>query len=226
MSYTEPTTEIKSRTFKDFEKWNLYNLLRKPYSEKMESIISSFISFLDDNVLGKVLDTDLLELGMKPYCYRCTSYFMISPDPFGLEKEYVGKPNYSKCSNPLSFSFSSKKYKYAINSASKSTIDISEMILEKCPTEIIEQIKYSLVEIAKARYDFNYYGLDTFVYPKAGLYQRSEVFSNLRTWGNLYSNSPEMYRILYEMVEGKKSGDKEILPEIKLLNELKFALGY
>lgn len=225
MSYTGPTTEMRGRTFKDFEKWNLYNRLRKPYSEKMESIISSFISFLEDNVLGKVLDPDFLELGVKPYCYRSISSFIISPDPFRLEKEYVGKPDYSKCSYTLSFQFSSKKYRYA-TSSKIFTIDISEMILEKCPTEIIEQIKYSLVEIAKARYDFNYYGLGTFVYPKNVSYQRSGIFSNLKTWGNLYSNSPEMYEVLYEMVEGKKPKDKEMLPELKLLNELKFALGY
>jgi hypothetical protein len=42
------TTEIKSRTFKEYEKQRLYNELRKPFGDKMEEIKKTFKEWLDE----------------------------------------------------------------------------------------------------------------------------------------------------------------------------------
>ena len=221
------TTEIKSRCFKEYEKHRLYNTLRKPFGDKKDEIKETFKKWLDENVLGKVLDQDLMELGRKPYCTRSTSRFLITPSEFGLPDDYIGIPNLSKLKVSLKFEFQSTSYKYAIPSNTYS-VDITSAIIKKCGPEIIEQVKYFLYEIAKAEYDFNFYGVGTFVKPEYYGYSSYGLFRDLRTWGNLYSKSPEMFEQLYKMSEGKvfEEDEEKQEPEKKLLSELKTSLGY
>ena len=220
------TTEIKSRCFKEYEKHRLYNILRKPFEDKKNEIRETFKKWIDENVMGKVLDPDLVELGEKPYCIHYTRNFLITPTKFGLSEEYVGIPNLSKLKVSLRFEFQSSNYKYATDGKNYS-IDITSSILKKCEPEIIEQVKYFLYEMAKAEYDFDFYGVGTFVKPE---YYGSSygLFRDLRTWGNLYLRSPEMFEQLYKMSEGKelKVDEESLSPEKKLLSELKTSLGY
>ena len=221
------TTEIKSRCFKEYEKHRLYNILRKPFEDKKDEIKETFKKWLDENVLGKILDQDLMELGRKPYCTRSTNRFLITPSEFGLPDDYIGIPNLSKLKVSLKFEFQSTSYKYAVLSNTYS-VDITSAIIKKCGPEIIEQVKYFLYEIAKAEYDFNFYGVGTFVKPEYYGYSNYGLFRDLRTWGNLYSKSPEMFEQLYKMSEGKvfEEDEEKQEPEKKLLSELKTSLGY
>lgn len=221
------TTEIKSRCFKEYEKHRLYNTLRKPFGDKKDEIKETFKKWLDENVLGKVLDQDLMELGKKPYCTRSTNRFLITPAEFELPEEYIGIPNLSKLKVSLKFEFPSTSYKYAVPSNIYS-VDITSAIIKKCGPEIIEQVKYFLYEIAKAKYDFDFYGVGTFVKPEYYGYSSYGLFRDLRTWGNLYSKSPEMFEQLYKMSEGKvfEEDEEKQEPEKKLLLELKTSLGY
>jgi hypothetical protein len=196
------TTEIKSRCFKEYEKHRLYNTLRKPFGDKKDEIKDTFKNWLDENVLGKVLDQDLMELGRKPYCTRSTNRFLITPSEFGLPDDYIGIPNLSKLKVSLKFEFQSTSYKYAVP-GNTYNVDITSAIIKKCGPEIIEQVKYFLYEIAKAEYDFDFYGVGTFVKPEYYGYSSYGLFRDLRTWGNLYSKSPEMFEQLYKMSEGK-----------------------
>ena len=189
------TTEIKSRCFKEYEKHRLYNALRKPFGDKKDEIRETFKMWIDENVMAKVLDPDLVELGKKPYCIRSTNRFLITPTEFGLPEEYMGIPNLSKLKVSLKFDFQSSNYKYATYGKNYS-IDITSAILKKCEPEIIEQVKYFLYEMAKAEYDFDFYGVGTFVKPEYYGYSSYGLFRDLRTWGNLYSKSPEMSILL------------------------------
>ena len=117
------TTEIKSRCFKEYEKYRLYNTLRKPFGDKKDEIKEAFKKWLDENVLGKVLDQDLMELGRKPYCTHSTSSFLITPNEFRLPDDYIGIPNLSKLKVSLKFDFQSSVYKYATDGKNYS-IDI------------------------------------------------------------------------------------------------------
>lgn len=221
------TTEIKSRCFKEYEKHRLYNTLRKPFEDKKDEIKGTFKKWLDENVLGKVLDQDLIELGRKPYCIRSTSCFLITPAEFGLPEDYIGIPNLSKLKVSLKFEFQSSVYKYATDGKNYS-VDITSAIIKNCGPEIIEQVKYFLYERAKAEYDFDFYGVGTFVKPEYYGYSSYGFFRDLRTWGNLYSKSPEMFEQLYKMSEGKvfEEDEEKQEPEKKLLSELKTSLGY
>jgi hypothetical protein len=89
-------------------------------------------------------------------------------------------------------------------------------------------VKYFLYEIAKAEYDYDFYGVGTFVKPEYYGYSSYGLFRDLRTWGNLYSKSPEMFEQLYKMSEGKvfEEDEEKQEPEKKLLSELKTSLGY
>ena len=221
------TTEIKSRCFKEYEKHRLYNALKKPFGDKKDEIRETFKKWLDENVMAKVLDPDLVELGKKPYCTRSTSRFLITPSQFGLPDDYIGIPNLSKLKVSLKFDFQSSVYKYATDGKNYS-IDITSAILKKCEPEIIEQVKYFLYEQAKAAYDYDFYGVGTFVKPEYYGYSTYGLFRDLKTWGNLYSKSPEMFEMLYKMAEGKEFSEDEEKqdPEKKLLSELKTSLGY
>ena len=221
------TTEIKSRCFKEYEKHRLYNTLRKPFGDKKDEIKETFKKWLDKNVMPKVLDPDLVELGKKPYCIRSTSRFLITPSEFGLPNDYIGIPNLSKLKVSLKFEFQSSEYKYA-EDGKTFLVDITSAIIKKCEPEIIEQVKYFLYEIAKAEYDFDFYGVGTFVKPEYYGYSSYGIFRDLRTWGNLYSKSPEMFEQLYKMSEGKvfEEDEEKQEPEKKLLSELKTSLGY
>lgn len=221
------TTEIKSRCFKEYEKHRLYITLRKPFGDKKDEIKETFKKWLDENVLRKVLDQDLMELGRKPYCTRSTSRFLITPSEFGLPNDYIGIPNLSKLKVSLEFEFQSASYKYAVPN-NIYNVDITSAIIKKCEPEIIEQVKYFLYEIAKAEYDFDFYGVGTFVKPEYHGYSSYGLFRDLRTWGNLYSKSPEMFEQLYKMSEGKvfEEDEEKQEPEKKLLSELKTSLGY
>ena len=221
------TTEIKSRCFKEYEKHRLYNALKKPFGDKKDEIRETFKKWLDENVMAKVLDPDLVELGKKPYCTRSTSRFLITPSQFGLPDDYIGIPNLSKLKVSLKFDFQSSVYKYATDGKNYS-IDITSAILKKCEPEIIEQVKYFLYEQAKAAYDYDFYGVGTFVKPEYYGYSTYGLFRDLKTWGHLYSKSPEMFEMLYKMAEGKEFSEDEEKqdPEKKLLSELKTSLGY
>ena len=221
------TTEIKSRCFKEYEKHRLYNTLRKPFGDKKDKIRETFKMWIDENVMAKVLDPDLVELGKKPYCIRSTSRFLITPTEFGLPEEYIGIPNLSKLKVSLKFDFQSSNYKYATDGKNYG-IDITSAILKKCEPGIIEQVKYFLYEMAKAEYDFDFYGVGTFVKPEYYGYSSYGLFRDLRTWGNLWSKSPEMFEQLYKMSEGKvfEEDEEKQEPEKKLLSELKTSLGY
>jgi hypothetical protein len=71
------TTEIKSRRFKEYEKERLFKKLREPYDKKKDEVTENFRKYLDENVMGVVLDQDLRDLGEKPYCKRYTNRFLI-----------------------------------------------------------------------------------------------------------------------------------------------------
>ena len=218
------TTEIKSRTFKEYEKQRLYNELRKPFGDKKEEIKKTFKEWLDENVMMKVLNPDLMTLGNKPYCIRSTDRFLITPKELGLNETYTGKPG-SKMKTNLKFEFRSNNYKYAVDEKTY-LIDITLAILRNCSPEIIEQVKYFLYECAKADYEFDFYGTGTFVKPDEE-YSYSNyygIFRDVKTWGNLWSRDPEMFKVLYKMEEGKEIEIVE--PEKKLLSELKTSLGY
>ena len=86
--------------------------------------------------------------------------FLITPSEFGLPDDYIGIPNLSKLKVSLKFEFQSTSYKYAVPSNTYS-VDITSAIIKKCGPEIIEQVKYFLYEIAKAEYDFDFYGVGT-----------------------------------------------------------------
>jgi len=221
------TTEIKSRCFKEYEKHRLYNTLRKPFGDKKDEIREMFKMWIDENVMAKVLDPDLVELGKKSNCICSTNRFLITPTEFGLPEENMGVPNLSKLKVSLKFDFQSSNYKYATDGKNYS-IDITSAILKKCEPEIIEQVKYFLYEMAKAEYDFDFYGVGTFVKPEYYGYSSYGLFRDLRTWGNLYSKSPEMFEQLYKMSEGKvfEEDEEKQEPEKKLLSELKTSLGY
>ena len=221
------TTEIKSRCFKEYEKHRLYNALKKPFGDKKDEIRETFKKWLDENVMEKILDPDLVELGNKPYCIRSTNRFLITPSQFGLPDDYIGIPNLSKLKVSLKFEFQSSNYRYAVP-GSTFVVDITSAIIKKCGPEIIEQVKYFLYEIAKAEYDFDFYGVGTFVKPEYYGYSSYGLFRDLRTWGNLYSKSPEMFEQLYKMSEGKvfEEDEEKQEPEKKLLSELKTSLGY
>ena len=217
------TTEIKSRTFKEYEKQRLYNELRKPFGDKKEEIKKTFKEWLDENVMMKVLNSDLMTLGKKPYCIRSTDRFLITPKELGLDETYAGKPG-SKLKTSLKFEFRSDNYKYAVDGKTYS-IDITSAILRNCSPEIIEQVKYFLYECAKADYEFDFYGIGTFVKPEEYAYSNYYgIFRDVKTWGNLWSRDPEMFKVLYKMEEGKEIEIVE--PEKKLLSELKTSLGY
>jgi hypothetical protein len=217
------TTEIKSRTFKEYEKQRLYNELRKPFENKKEEIKKTFKEWLDENVMMKVLNPDLMTLGKKPYCIRSTDRFLITPKELGLDETYTGKPG-SKMKTNLKFEFRSDNYKYAVDGKTY-LIDITLAILRNCSPEIIEQVKYFLYECAKADYEFDFYGIGTFVKPEEyGYSNYYGIFRDVKTWGNLWSRDPEMFKVLYKMEEGKEIEIVE--PEKKLLSELKTSLGY
>lgn len=221
------TTEIKSRCFRECDKQMLYNRLREPFREKMNEVKNNFKDWLDENVMSKVLDPDLSELGNKPYCVRSTSRFIITPKELGLEETYIGLPNLGKLCSSLKFEHQSKKYSCAVD-GNTYTINITNAILKKCTPEVIEQVKYFLFENAKADFDFTYYGVGTFVKPDCYSSSHYGVFRDLKTWGNLYTKNPEMFETLYKMLEGKefKEEKKEIEPERRLLLDLKTSLGY
>ena len=222
------TTEIKSRHFKEYEKERLFNMLRKPYDDKRNEVTENFRKYLDENVMGVVLDQDLRDLGEKPYCKRYTNRFLISPSEFGLPDVYEGLPNYKKCSTALKFEHRSDCYKVAVDQ-SIYVVNITEAIIKKCPKEVIDQIKFFMFEDAKAQFDYAYYGVGTFVKPEYySSYSYHGIFPGLNTWGNLYSKSPEAFEILYKFQEGKtpKEDVVKVEPEKKLLSELKTALGY
>ena len=221
------TTEIKSRCFKEYEKHRLYEELREPFKEKRDEIRETFKKWLEEKVLPKVLDQDLMELGKKPYCVRSTDHFIITPQQFGLPEEYTGKPEDKRARSSLKFEYRSANYKYAVP-GSIYYVDITSDIIKKCEPEIIEQVKYFLYEHAKATFDYDYYGIGTFVKPEYYSYSRYGIFMDIRTWGNLYSKSPEMFEKLYKMSEGKelKEDEESLSPEKKLLSELKTSLGY
>ena len=134
------TTEIRSRCFKEYERHRLYNTLRKPFGDKKNEIKETFEKWLDENVLGKVLDQDLMELGRKPYCIRSTSRFFITPSEFGIPNDYIGIPNFSELKVSLKFDFQSTSYKYAVPSNIYS-VDITAAIIMNNQQEIIEQVK-------------------------------------------------------------------------------------
>jgi hypothetical protein len=217
------TTEIKSRTFKEYEKRRLYGALRKPFGEKREEIKKTFREWLDENVMMKVLDPDLMTLGKKPYCARSIDRFWINPKELGLNETYTKKPEY-KIKTSLKFEFRSDNYKYAADIKTYS-IDITSAILRNCSPEIIEQVKYFLYECAKADYEFEFYGVGTFVKPAEYSYSNNYgIFRDVKTWGNLWLRDPEMFKVLYKLVEGKEI--EMVDPEKKLLSELKISLGY
>lgn len=219
------TTEIKSRCFKEYEKHKLFGIIREPVGKKRDEIREAFKKWLDENVMPKILNPDLKELGKKPYCKRSTSRYLITPSQFGLEVDYVGNPEFSKLRVSLKFEFLSD-YKYSIPDH-EFCIDITSEILKKCTPEMIEQVKYFLYEQAKSVYDYNFFGVGTFVRPNYGGYGYG-LFDEIRTWGNLYSKSPEMFEKLYKMTEGKELSeeDENLDPEKKLLFKLKTTLGY
>lgn len=221
------TTEIRSKRFREIEKERLYRHLRIPAEDKRDEIEKNFMEFLDNNVIGDVVEPDLLELGGKPYCKKSTSRFSITPGAFSLDTHYRGIPNEGSCKTSLVFEYTSSKYKRAIDS-NNYTIDVSDTIIKKCSAEIIEQIKYFLFETAKARFEVTYYGVGTFVKPVCYNYSMYGLFRDIGTWGNLYNKDPKMFEMLYKMYMGKdiKEDTDIITPEKKLLTELKTALGY
>jgi hypothetical protein len=222
------TTEIKSRRFKEYEKERLFKKLREPYDKKRDEVTENFRKYLDENVMGVVLDPDMKDLGEKPYCKRRTDRFLISPSEFGLPDTYEGLPNYKKCSTALKFEHRSDHYNVAVDQ-SIYVVNITKAIIKKCPKEVIDQIKFFLFEEAKAQFDYTFFGVGTYIkleyYNSYGYYG---IFPGLNTWGNLYSKSPEAFEMLYKSQEGKmpKEDVVKVEPEKKLLSELKTALGY
>ena len=219
------TAELKSRSFKEYEKRRLFNVLRKPLKDRQDEVADMFKKWLEENVMPRVLDQDFVELGKKPYCIRTTNRFTISPTELGLDEVYIGNPNYSNLKTSLKFEFLSNAYKYATDGKNFS-IDITSGI-KTCTSDIIEQVKYFLYEQAKAKYDYTFYGVGTFVVPEYWGCSYG-VFRDIRTWGNLWSKSPEMFEQLYKITEGKelKENHETLDPEKKLLSELKISLGY
>jgi len=215
------TTELKSRRFKENEKRQLYRRLTEPLNNRVNELKTTFISFLEENVLEKYLDQDLLELGQKIYCSDASNSFRLSPDSFGLCSCYVGSEKFKECKTSLCFDFYSEKYHIANISGGIRTMDISDIIVKNCSEDIKEQVKYFLYELAKAKYEYLYFGLGTFIKPKNSNYH---FFCSINTWGGLYKADPKIFEELYNY--SFNSTKTEEHPEKKLLETLKFSLGY
>lgn len=216
------TTEIKSRTLRECDRYWLYNKIRRPFYEKKEEFHKAFADWVDKNILTDILNPDLLKLGEKPYCARCISHFAITPKELGLDDYYFGIPEDRGLCISLNFEYSSK-YEYAILNSTIGCrcINITKRIVEKCSPKIIDQVKYFLFELAKTKFEYKYFGFGTDIKDK------HEIFKNIRTWGNLYSTYPEMFELLYENVYGDSNQVEDYTePELKLLDKLKSSLGY
>ena len=214
----ELTTEIKSRRFCDRDRDKLYSLLKDPICKKRSECIENLKTYLDDVILGKVLDPDMIYLGEREYCKYRTSSFVIHSEPLGLEGRYYGLPEFKNCWIDLNFNFSSTKFKY-VGLGNYKSVDITSMIINICSEDEKETIKNSMYEIAKLSYEYQFYGLGTFIKPdRYGL-----LFPSIVTWGNLYNKSPEYFEIFYNSLPENR---KELKAEEKLILDLKSALGY
>ena len=220
---TELTTEIRSRHFSEYQRDRLYRELRESVKDKKDLCYANLKTYLNDNILGKVLNPDLVFLGSRSYCSRSTSQFQIDSEKFGLDKFYRGLPDFQQCKTGISFTFSSPNYRYALPSSSYSS-DITLEVLSKCSESEIEMIKSSMYEYAKLEFEVDYFCVGTWVKPQP--YSYCSLFPDIQTWGQLYNKSPEYFEVLYKFEEGKSTNEVVVAPEKKLVTELKTALGY